>query len=173
MRTSAFPSKVETQMTRYNPDMKSLLPPQEIEHLFIAGWAALQAGALSEAEEAFLGVLATDPDHADALNGLGTVAFHEKRLDEAEALHEKAYGIALKFYKGKKLPTHVDWGSAHDRTLLRAMHGQALVAFRRGDVKEAEKRFNAILKLNPKDNTGVRFLLADIKKGRKSWDQNG
>lgn len=152
--------------------MKSVLPPQEIEHLFSAGWAALQAGALSDAEEAFLGVLATDPDHADALNGLGTVAFHEKRLDESEALHEKALKTALKFYKGK-MPTHVDWNAPHDRTLLRALHGLALAAFRRGETKEAEKRFGAIVKLNPKDNTGARFLLADIKKGRTSWDQNG
>ena len=130
-----------------SPNMKSALPPQEIDHLFSAGWAALQSGALSEAEEAFLGVLATDPNHADALNGLGTVAFHEKRLDEAE--------------------------TPHDRTLLRALHGAALVAYRRGDTKEAEKRLQAVVALNPKDNTGARFLLADIKKGRKTWDQNG
>ncbi len=152
--------------------MKSALPPQEIDHLFAAGWAALQSGALSEAEEAFLGVLATDPNHSDALNGLGTVAFHEKRLDEAEAMHEKACKIALKFYKGK-MPSHVEWETPHDRTLLRALHGAALVAYRRGDTKEAEKRLQAVVALNPKDNTGARFLLADIKKGRKTWDQNG
>ncbi len=127
---------------------------------------------MSDAEEAFLGVLATDPDHADALNGLGTVAFHEKRLEDAEMMHEKARKLALKFYKDKP-PTHVEWKTPHDRTLLRALHGLALVAFRRGDTKEAEKRFNDLLKLNPKDNTGVRFLLADIKKGRASWDQKG
>ncbi len=152
--------------------MKSVLPPQEIEHLFSAGWAALQAGALSEAEEAFLGVLATDPHHADALNALGTVAFHEKRLDEAEAMHAKALKIALKFYKGK-MPSHVEWSAPHDRTLLRALHGLALVAYRRGETKEAERRFHELMKLNPKDATGVRFLLADIKKGRKTWDQSG
>lgn len=155
-----------------SPNMKSALPPQEIDHLFSAGWAALQSGALSEAEEAFLGVLATDPNHADALNGLGTVAFHEKRLDEAEAMHEKACKIALKFYKGK-MPSHVEWETPHDRTLLRALHGAALVAYRRGDTKEAEKRLQDVVALNPKDNTGARFLLADIKKGRKTWDQNG
>lgn len=147
------------------------LPPQEIEHLFAAGWAALQSGMNSEAEEAFLGVLAGDPHHADALNGLGTVYFHEKRLDDAEAMHEKALAQALKFFKGKA-PTHVDWQSPHDRSLLRAYHGLALVSYRRGDTKDAEKRFNDLLKLNPKDNTGAKFLLADIKKGRKRWDQD-
>ena len=147
------------------------LDSQEIEHLFAAGWAALQSGMLSEAEEAFLGVLAGDPHHADALNGLGTVAFHEKRLDDAEELLGKALKEALKAFKGK-MPTHVDWNAPHDRTLLRALHGQALVAYRRGDAKEAEKRFNELLKLNPKDNTGAKLLLADIRKGRKRWDQD-
>lgn len=147
------------------------LPPQEIEHLYAAGWAALQSERLSDAEEAFLGVLASDPHHADALNGLGRVYFHEKRLDEAEAMHEAARKAALKFFKNK-LPTHVDWKAPHDRTLLRALHGLALVAFRRGDAKEADRRLKEIVKLNPDDNTGARFLIEDIRKGRKNWDQN-
>lgn len=146
------------------------LDPQEIEHLFAAGWAALQSGMLSEAEEAFIGVLAGDPHHVDALNGLGTVAFHEKRLDEAQAMHEKALKEALKAFKGA-MPTHVDWNAPHDRALLRALHGLALVSYRRGDVKDAEKRFKELVELNPKDNTGARFLLEDIRKGRTRWDK--
>ena len=146
------------------------LPAQEIEHLYAAGWAALQAEQLSDAEEAFLGVLASDPRHADALNGLGRVYFHENRLDEAEAMHGKALASALEFFGGKA-PDHVDWKAPHDRALLRAMHGLALCEYRRGHTKEAEWRFREILKLNPDDNTGVKFLLADIKGGRKTWDQ--
>jgi Flp pilus assembly protein TadD len=146
------------------------LPPQEIEHLFAAGWAALQSGMNSEAEEAFLGVLTGDPHHADALNGLGTVYFHEKRLDDAQAMHEKALKEALKPFKGK-MPTHAEWEAPHDRTLLRALHGLALVSYRRGDTKDAKKRFDDLLALNPKDNTGARFLLEDIRKGRTRWDK--
>lgn len=159
--------------------MKSAIPPQEVEHLFAAGWAALQGGSLSEAEESFLGVLVAAPTHVDALNGLGTVYFHEKRLDEAQACHEKALKQALGFYgtlpagrQGKK-PDHVDWDAPHDRALVRAMHGLALVSFRRGDLKDAEKRFSDLIKLNPKDNTGAKLLLNDIRKGRKSWDTKG
>lgn len=146
------------------------LDPQEIEHLFAAGWAALQSGMLSEAEEAFIGVLAGDPHHVDALNGLGTVAFHEKRLDEAQAMHEKALAQAMKAFKGK-MPTHVDWSAPHDRGLLRALHGLALVSYRRGDAKDAERRFRDLIRLNPADNTGARFLLEDIRKGRTRWDK--
>ena len=153
--------------------MKTIkLPPQEVEHIYAAGWAALQGGKLSEAEESFLSVLVAAPDHVDALNGLGTVYFHEKRLDEAASCHEKARKHALKFYEDNK-PDHVDWDAPHDRGLLRAMHGLALVSFRRGDFKDAEKRFQELVTLNPKDNTGAKLLLADIKRGRKSWDTKG
>lgn len=148
------------------------LPAQEIEHLYAAGWAALQAEQLSDAEEAFLGVLASDPQHADALNGLGTVYFHEKRLDEAEAMYEKGRKAVLKFFKDK-MPDHVDWAAPHDRTLIRSLHGLALVEYRRGKTANAEKMFNRILKINPKDNTGARFLAMDIRKGKKTWDQKG
>jgi tetratricopeptide (TPR) repeat protein len=148
--------------------MTSKLPPQEIEHLFAAGWAALQNEKLGEAEEAFLGVLASDPGHADALNGLATVCFHERRLDEAEKTYQRAEKAALKFFK--KRPDHFDWQAPHDRSYLRALHGQALTAYRRGETQEAERRFRELLKLNPADNTGARFMLDDIRKGRKKWD---
>lgn len=148
----------------------SKLPAQEIEHLYAAGWAALQSEMLSDAEEAFLGVLASDPHHADALNGLGTVYFHEKRLDEAEAMYESGKKYALKFYEDK-MPDHLDWAAPHDRTLIRALHGLALTAYRRGKTANAEKMFNELIKLNPKDNTGARFMAMDIRKGKKTWDQ--
>lgn len=145
------------------------LPQQEIEHLYAAGFAALQREKLDEAEEAFLGVLATDPGHVDALIGLGTVCFHEKRLDEAEKLFAKAEKLASAAFKGR--PSHFDWEAPHDRSYLRALHWRALTAYRRGDIAEARKRFEALLKLNPSDNTGARFLLEDIRKGRRKWDQ--
>jgi Flp pilus assembly protein TadD len=145
-------------------------PAQDIEQLYATGWAALQAVMLIEAEQAFLGVLANDPEHADALNGLGTVYFHLKRLDEAEAMYEKGKKSALKFFDGK-MPDHADWSAPHDRTLIRSLHGLALVTYRRGKTANAEKLFNDLLKLNPEDNTGARFMAMDIRKGKKTWDQ--
>ncbi len=148
------------------------LPPAEIEHLYHAGWAALQRNGLSEAEENFLSVLAADPEHHDSLNGLGTVYFHEKRLEEAESLYRKANSVLLNKFYGHKLPDHVDWDAPHDKALLRSLHGLALTAYRRGDTKQALAGFEQLVKLNPKDNTGARFLIADItKKGRTNWDQ--
>ena len=147
------------------------LPPQEIEHLYAAGWASLQSNRLSEAEEAFLAVLTHDPEHVDALNGLGTVYFHERRLDEADTLYEKALKAGLAFYDGK-MPDHVDWEAPHDRALLRTLHGRALTAFRKGDAVKAEERFEEILRIDPDDHVGAQYLLDDIAGGRTSWDED-
>jgi len=146
------------------------LPPQEIEHLYAAGWAALQSNRLSEAEEAFLAVLTHDQNHVDALNGLGAVYFQERRLDEAEHLYGKALEVGLAFYGGK-MPDHVDWEAPHDRALLRTLHGRALVTFRKGDAVKAEERFEEILRIDPDDHVGARYLLDDIAEGRGSWDE--
>ena len=147
----------------------STLPPQELEHLYAAGWAALQSNRMSEAEEAFLGVLTSNPEHVDALNGLGTVYFHEKRLDEATKLFERALESGLKFFGGK-MPDHVDWEAPHDRALLRTLHGTALTVYRKGDTELAKIKFEEMLKLDPDDHTGGKFMLDDIEKGRRSWD---
>lgn len=145
------------------------LPPQEIEHLYAAGWAALQSGRNSEAEEAFLAVLTHDPNHVDALNGLGTVYFHEKRLDESWQLYQRAQKQLEGFYSGK-LPDHVDWNAPTDRALLRTLHGLALTAFRKGETEEAKTRFQKLLDMDPEDHTGSTFMLRDIEQGRKKWD---
>lgn len=146
------------------------LPPQEIEHLYAAGWVALQSNRLSEAEEAFLAVLTHDPAHVDALNGLGTVYFHERRLDEAEGLYEKALKAGLGFY-GDKMPDHVNWEAPHDRALLRTLHGRALVAFRKGNTVKAEEHFEEILRIDPDDHVGAQYMLDDIAKGRSTWGE--
>lgn len=142
----------------------------ELDDLFAAGWEALQTERVSEAQEAFLAVLAGNPEHVDALNGLGTAFFHEKRLDDAGAMHAKALGLLLGS-SGGAMPASADWGDPDGRRLLRALHGLALVAYRRGELKDATARFEQLLKLNPRDNTGAAFLLADIRRGRTRWDQ--
>ena len=152
-----------------NVNFNMALPRQEIEHLYAAGWAALQSNRMSEAEEAFLAVLTHDPAHIDALNGLGTVYFHENRTEEAWKLYQRAKNSLLDFYSGT-LPDHVNWDAPTDRALLRTLHGLALTAFRKGDTEDAEKRFQNLLDIDPEDHTGSKYMLDDIKKGRKSWD---
>jgi hypothetical protein len=69
------------------------------------------------------------------------------------------------------------WGCIDNRPFLRCMHGFGLCLWRLEDYTAARDVFERMLWLNPSDNQGVRFLLADIDAGR-SWyqaygDENG
>ena len=56
----------------------------------------------------------------------------------------------------------------NNRPFLRCLHGYGLSLWRLGKSEEAREVFNRMLWLNPLDNQGVRFLLADIDSG-KTW----
>ena len=51
------------------------------------------------------------------------------------------------------------WGFLETRPYMRARHGLALALLRLGEEEEAMKHFRAMLKLNPGDNQGIRYLL--------------
>jgi tetratricopeptide (TPR) repeat protein len=51
------------------------------------------------------------------------------------------------------------WGFLETRPYMRARHGLALALLKLGEEEEAMKHFRAMLKLNPGDNQGIRYLL--------------
>lgn len=54
---------------------------------------------------------------------------------------------------------------------MRALHGRGLCLWRLGQVTEAREVFVSMLALNPNDNQGARFLLADLEAGL-SWEES-
>ena len=61
------------------------------------------------------------------------------------------------------------WGNIDNRPFLRCLHGYGLCLWRLGRTREAAKVFERMLWLNPPDNQGARFLLAQVKAGER-WD---
>ena len=61
------------------------------------------------------------------------------------------------------------WAHINNRPFLRCMHGYGLCLWRLGRFDEAERIFDGMLRLNPTDNQGVRFLI-DAVKARKAWE---
>jgi tetratricopeptide (TPR) repeat protein len=53
------------------------------------------------------------------------------------------------------------WGALETRPYMRALHGLALALSELGQHQEASKIYQEMLSLNPDDNQGVRYLLAD------------
>ncbi len=61
------------------------------------------------------------------------------------------------------------WGHIDNRPFLRCMHGFGLCLWRLGRFTEALELFERMLLLNPSDNQGARFLLADVR-AKRLWE---
>jgi hypothetical protein len=62
------------------------------------------------------------------------------------------------------------WGLTDNRPYLRCLHGVGICQWRLGDAKAAAETLTRMLWLNPSDNQGARFNLADVQAGR-SWEE--
>ena len=106
-----------------------------------------QAGRLREAETLYRQVLAADPDHADSLHGLGTLAHQAGRPDQAAELIARAIAA---------------------RPSVAGFHcnlGKALVAM--GRLDEAAASYGRALGLRPDDATaGASLANVRIGQGR-------
>jgi hypothetical protein len=60
------------------------------------------------------------------------------------------------------------WGYVDNRPFLRCMHNFGLCLWRLGRFEDAEALFLRMLRLNPLDNQGVRFLIGDVR-ARNPW----
>jgi len=83
------------------------------------------------------------------------------------------YSVALQIAKltlGEDFNGVLPWGRVENRPFFRCLHGYGLCLWRLGRPGEAQAVFERMLWLNPTDNQGARFLLADVKAGR-SWEE--
>lgn len=76
----------------------------------------------------------------------------------------------LSFSNDKGFNGVLPWGPINNRPFLRCLHGYGLSLWRLGKSDEAREVFNRMLWLNPLDNQGIRFLLADIDSGKTCYE---
>lgn len=110
--------------------------PEQRHAAHFLGWSCFHLGELGCAREAFERHLQAVPGEPDSTFGLGLVALNEDRLDEADALFEKA----LKGFTEPK-PRPMDQA----RVLTR----MADLALRRDDVAKAESLLDRAIKATP------------------------
>jgi tetratricopeptide (TPR) repeat protein len=141
-------------------------------YLFDRGMDYRWTGWQLEAEAYYREALRLDPGHADAWVHLGNIRFDEGRVAEALAHYERGEAAAIERTIGD--PAHytsVFWGDVVSRPYMRALHGKGLCLWRLKRADEARWIFQQMLRLNPNDNQGVRFLLHDLKQGL-SWEES-
>ncbi|MGO8787809.1 MAG: tetratricopeptide repeat protein [Terriglobia bacterium] len=149
-------------MNRKNQNRK------KAEDLEALGWEALEfpgptlSSGMHSAEDYFRQALAHDPDLADAYNGLGTVFYSSHRLAEAEAMFRTAFEKARAELGTDKPQAFTWWGEISTRPYMRARHNLGLVYWRQGKYPEAIHEFAELLRRNPYDNQGIRYLIGGM-----------
>jgi tetratricopeptide (TPR) repeat protein len=120
-------------------------------------------------------ILTTDLRCLDAHAHLGNWEFnstdepYRNTIDKAKRHYEVGVKIGdLSFIDDIGFNGVLRWGHINNRPFLRCLHGYGLSLWRLGKSDEAREVFNRMLWLNPLDNQGIRFLLADIDAG-KTW----
>jgi tetratricopeptide (TPR) repeat protein len=141
---------------------------KKAEGLEDLGWEALgfpepsARGNIAAAEDYFRQALAMDPELADAYNGLGTAFYLQQRFAEAEAMYRTAFEKARVELATDKPRAYEWWGNVSTRPYMRARHNLGLVFWRQGKYREAIREFEELLRRNPHDNQGIRYLIGGI-----------
>ena len=127
-----------------------------------------EAGATAEARELLMSLTAADLRCIDAHAHLGNFEFpHHSRL----ALRHYAVGIGIGAAAlGDDFDGFLPWSLMDNRPYLRCLHGYALSLWQLGELDTAAAVFERMLWLNPMDNQGARFNLADVRSER-NWSE--
>ena len=115
-----------------------------------------KAARVKHAREA----LAIDPEAIDAYVIL---ALSTESLGEQIALLREAVRIGKAHWSEaiRRPSQHDFWLDIKTRPFTRAVHNLALTLWERGEQDEAARLADFLLKLNPNDNQGIRFLARD------------
>lgn len=103
--------------------------------------------------------LKVDPRHGDAHNHIGIADMDKGRLDDAERHFRAAIDGSA-----RTIEPHgglLEWANLDNRSYLRAHGNLALVLRKRGKWADAMEIHEQMLRWNPNDNQGVRFLLGE------------
>ena len=124
---------------------------------------SLSAGDVSRAKKLLKKSLQLDSEFIDGYNGLAAVYEDEKNKKKAKEAAEIAFKLTSE--KFSKWPEEMHWGDLDNRPYLRAICNKAIYFHEDGKLEDAEKLYRLILRLNPDDNQGVRYLLAALFAG--------
>lgn len=138
------------------PTAAPTTPAERAEDIVYAAWEAPAAFRADRARQA----LAIDPDCVDAVVLL---AAHTSDPGEADRLWEQAAAMGQRRLEAPDRPSAEDgdaWADPTTRPALRARLGRAMHRRAQGDLDAAVADMEELLRLDPDDHQGVRYVLA-------------
>lgn len=124
----------------------------------------LDAGNDKEAEVLLKKAIKVDGDFVAGY--LGMVSLYKSRRNNKKVKEYTNLAFQKTKKKFPKWPKEMPWGVLKNRQYLRSICGKAILSHENKQKKEAEELYRLLLKLNPNDNQGVRYLLAALYAGK-------
>jgi tetratricopeptide (TPR) repeat protein len=151
-RTATTPPSKETAMFS-----RTSATSRAAASAFDQGMAHWWAGDRRRAVKSFRRAIELDPQHADAHNHLGIVSWEARKLKAAEQHFRAAIDGGQR--ELERDGGEASWGFIENRPYLRGLGNLALVLSEQKKWPEALAIHRQMLKLNPDDNQGVRWLI--------------
>lgn len=156
---------------QHNPrkyTLADVLWDRDIWRHYYDGLEAIRDRRFEDAGRAFREATSLNPGFPGGYEGLAIVAKEQGKEAEARKLTNLAFEKVLAAYP--TWPRRLAWGEVENRPILRIIQLQAMLYHDDGNRKGAKELYDLLLKLNPSDNQGVRYLLAALRKGRRTDD---
>lgn len=136
---------------------------QSINDLYYDAMEAVQMGDFRTAEEMLNKAVKMDFDCVQNYVGLAHLYGNTKETKKAEENIRIAFEKTQK--KFPKWPKDLGWGDMDNRAYLRAIQYRADLYVDEKEEEKAKELYRLLLKLNPHDNQGVRYVLAGLYAG--------
>jgi tetratricopeptide (TPR) repeat protein len=143
--------------------LADVLWERDVWQAYYEGMEALREQRFVYAEKCFEEIIQLNPEFPGSYEGLAGIAMMQKKREGARTFTDLAFEKVLATYP--RWPRYLLWGELENRPILRIIQMKALLYHEDGEHKEAEKLYRLLLKLNPNDNQGIRYLLDGLKKG--------
>ena len=129
-----------------------------------------EADDYKKSEKILLKLIKLDPDFFDTYTVLHEYYLNNGKGTKAYNLMQKGYERAMNLVLNKngKFPDSLPWGFIENRHIIRVMFNFAALLWLNSDKKNALVIFNRLLKSNPDDNIGARYVIVAIHEGVKS-----
>ncbi|MCX6717744.1 MAG: hypothetical protein NTU76_03670 [Candidatus Taylorbacteria bacterium] len=133
------------------------------DDLYYDAMEQINMGRVKEAEEFLKKALELDSNYVQTYVGLSCLYGNFGGSEKAKEYIKIAFEKTQK--KFPKWPKKMIWGILENRAYLRAMQYQADLYADSGEKEKAIDLYRLILKLNPNDNQGARYVLAGLYAG--------
>lgn len=127
-------------------------------------------GDFARAERLLREALKLDEHNVQTYVGLANVYGMAKEKDKSRKYVLKAYEKTVKQFP--QWPEQMEWGLLRNRRFLRAIQWRAELFVDEGDQEKGIDLYRQILRMNPSDNQGVRYVLAGLYAGVSGDDVN-